>query len=311
MGISNFEFIRTIGSGSICTVKVAKCKTNGGIFAVKTINKYNVLKANQVAQVFLEKRILRSMNFPFIINIIHHFHDTRNLYMVMPFCSGGDLFGLLQRKHEISEADTKFYAAQIALALDFLHGLNIIYRDLKLENILLDSFGYVKLADFGLAKRTLDQTYTICGTIDYFAPEMLRKKGYNKAIDWWAFGVMIFEMVAGYVPFHAFTKTETYQRILSGQFYTPSTFSKDLINLIRNLLKTDPKFRLGNTNNGINDITNHLWFGSINWTDIFEKRVESPFKPEVKDETDTSYFAHVNETEEPKTILSTSKFADF
>lgn len=223
--------------------------------------------------------------------------------MLFECLQGGELFTLLRDNHIFPENVAKFYSACVLLALEYLHSHSIVYRDLKPENLIIHSTGYVKMVDFGLAKVIKDRTYTICGTPEYMAPEMIRNAGQDKAVDYWALGVLIFEMLAGETPFVASDDIEIFNNICALRLSFPRTrFNKVSNDLVKKLLNPKPTKRLGNLKAGAEDIKNHPWFGSIDFAMLMRGELEPPFRPALNDESDTSYFPEFNENAAPEPL---------
>ncbi|KAF9993362.1 hypothetical protein BGZ65_011122 [Modicella reniformis] len=257
---------------------------------MKVLKKTEVVRLKQVEHINSEKQILSQVHFPFIVNLFTTFQDDRNLYMLLEYVIGGELFSHLRKAGRFTNDMTRFYAAEIVLAIEYLHSRDIIYRDLKPENLLLDSTGHVKITDFGFAKRVEDRTWTLCGTPEYLAPEIIQSKGHGKAVDWWALGILIFEMLAGYPPFFDDNPFGIYEKILAGRIYFPSHIDPTAKDLIKKLLTADRTKRLGDLKDGSDDIKNHKWFRGVDWQGLRDRTVVAPIVPPYVHPGDTGNF---------------------
>ncbi|VUZ52484.1 unnamed protein product [Hymenolepis diminuta] len=294
-----FTRIRTLGKGAFGRVLLVRYKDTEKYYAMKVLSKLDIVKSRQITSAILEKKILASVNIEQITRLAYTFKDNSFLYLVMEFIPGGELFTLLRSMKSFSEAMVKFYAAQVLLAFEYLHYLTITYRDLKPENILLTADGFVKVTDLGFAKMLpIDKrTWTVCGTPDYMAPEIIMNKGYGHAVDWWAFGVLLYEMTAGFPPFMHQEQIKTFEHIISGKLKFTNQFSSDLKDLIRNLIQTDLSKRYGNLKNGVMDIKGHPYFVDTDFMGIFNHNAKPPYIPKVKNPGDASNYEQWEEEE--------------
>ncbi|PHH61114.1 hypothetical protein CDD81_776 [Ophiocordyceps australis] len=290
--LGDFEILRTLGTGSFGRVHLVQSKHNQRFYAVKVLKKAQVVKMKQVEHTNDERRMLSDVKHPFLITLWGTFQDCKNLYMVMDFVEGGELFSLLRKSGRFPNPVAKFYAAEATLALEYLHSKNIIYRDLKPENLLLDRHGHLKITDFGFAKRVPDKTWTLCGTPDYLAPEVVSNKGYNKSVDWWSLGILIYEMLCGYTPFwDSGSPMRIYENILKGKVKYPAYVNADAQNLLERLITADLTKRLGNLYGGSQDVKSHAWFAEVTWDRLARKDIDAPYTPPVKAGTgDASQF---------------------
>lgn len=238
---------------------------------MKVLRKTEIVRLRQVEHVNAERYILSRVRHPFVVDLFATFQDSQNIYMLLSYVPGGELFTHLRRAQRFTPDVTRFYLATIILALKYLHSFNIIYRDLKPENLLLDSRGYLRLADFGFAKIVDDRTWTLCGTPEYLAPEIIQSDGHGKAADWWACGILCYEMLVGYPPFFDETAYGIYEKILRGHIHWPRDMGRSSRDLIREFLHPDRSKRLGNMTGGPQDILEHPWFRGVDW-DALERR---------------------------------------
>ncbi|KAK4290253.1 hypothetical protein Pmani_036833 [Petrolisthes manimaculis] len=250
----------------------------------------DIIRLKQIEHVKNEKNILRQVVHPFIIEMHWHYRDDRFLYMLFEYVCGGELFAYLRNAGKFPLTSAVFYAAEIVSALEYLHSLSIVYRDLKPENLLLDKNGHLKITDFGFAKKLTDRTWTLCGTPEYLAPEIIQSKGHNKAVDWWALGILIYEMLAGYPPFFDDNPFGIYEKILGGRVEWPRHLDATAKDLIKKLLTQDRTKRLGNMKNGAEDIKRHRLFKNTDWDDVYDKKLKPPIVPKVSYDGDTRNF---------------------
>merc|ERR1712000_114408 len=227
--------------------------------------------------------------------------DTRNIYFVLELLQGGEFFTYLQKVGRLSEAKACFYAASVVSAFTALHSKKIAYRDLKPENMVMDAKGFVKIVDLGLAKQIMSgKTWTMCGTPDYLAPEIILNEGHDCSVDYWALGVLIYEMVTGWPPFYADEPMKTYEKIVACAVSFPVYITRQLSDLVSKLLTTQPGKRLGNLKGGINDIMKHKWFASFDWAGLDALTIPAPYVPTIKDATDVSNFDNYDDEKLPE-----------
>uniref|UniRef100_A0A8C5TZE0 non-specific serine/threonine protein kinase n=1 Tax=Malurus cyaneus samueli TaxID=2593467 RepID=A0A8C5TZE0_9PASS len=292
---SQFELLKVLGQGSFGKVFLVK-KISGSdarqLYAMKVLKKAT-LKVRDRVRTKMERDILVEVNHPFIVKLHYAFQTEGKLYLILDFLRGGDLFTRLSKEVMFTEDDVKFYLAELALALDHLHSLGIIYRDLKPENILLDEEGHIKLTDFGLSKESIDhekKAYSFCGTVEYMAPEVVNRRGHTQSADWWSFGVLMFEMLTGTLPFQGKDRKETMTMILKAKLGMPQFLSPEAQSLLRMLFKRNPANRLGAGPDGVEEIKRHAFFSRIDWNKLYRREIHPPFKPATGRPEDTFYF---------------------
>ena len=316
--IRDYESLTVIGRGAFGEVHVCRVIKTGDIVAIKKIKKELLAKKNQIIHVRNEQLFMSKVKSPWIVDLKASFQEDDFLYLVMEFLPGGDFMNLLIEKDKLTEEEARFYIAELILAVDSIHKLDCIHRDIKPDNILIDKNGHIKLSDFGLAKvsdklyeqnsvkdenfnpkkMTHKKLYSCVGTAYYVAPEVLNKKGYGQEIDWWSVGVIFFEMLVGYAPFCAQETQEVCFKILNWEKYLQIPPEIKLSNEANDLIKrmiSDPNKRLGK--NGADEIKAHPFFKGVDWEHIRET-MKPPFVPEIKNDYDTKYF-ETFEIEEP------------
>ncbi|XP_032868511.1 cGMP-dependent protein kinase 2-like isoform X1 [Amblyraja radiata] len=290
----NFDIITTLGMGGFGRVDLVKLKDEDTTFALKCIKKKHVVDTRQQEHVYSEKNILLQTKCQFIVRLYRTFRDSKYVYLLMEVCLGGELWTVLRDMCFFEEPTARFCVGCVVEAFDYLHNRGIIYRDLKPENLLLDSDGYVKMADFGFAKRIGlgKKTWTFCGTPEYVAPEIIMNKGHDFGADYWSLGILVFELLTGNPPFTGPDAIETYNMILKGmeQVDFPKRIPNRPADLIRRLCKVNPTERLGNKKNGINDIRKQKWFQGFDWEGLRTRKMKSLLKRELQGPTDHSHF---------------------
>lgn len=289
VGIHDFETIKCIGKGSFAKVMMVKKKDTGKTYAMKCLTKKDLVRRKQIKHTMTEREVIANIKHPFIVTCHFAFQTDTKLYLVTDFFNGGELFYHLKNDSAFSCARARFYAAEIVLALECLHNHGIIYRDMKPENLLLDADGHIRLTDFGLSKDSLHNgglTKTFCGTPEYLAPEVIKQseQGYGKAVDWWALGVLIFEMRYGVPPFYHENLKTMYEDILHKDIPFPKSFSPQEREIISGLMEREPRDRLGY--NGAEEVKASTFFISIDFERLYRKEVQVPFKPNILAEDD-------------------------
>mmetsp|Transcript_27104 Transcript_27104/g.56432 ORF Transcript_27104/g.56432 Transcript_27104/m.56432 type:complete len:740 (-) Transcript_27104:275-2494(-) len=296
--LEDLEVRRTLGVGAFGRVKLVKVKPHklqGGnpnqTYALKCLSKRGIVDSGLQDHVVNEKDIMSELNHPFILSFYCAMQDEYSVYFLLEILLGGELFRTLRCEGQFPESWSRFYAASVMLAFCQIHNKKIAYRDLKPENLVMDAEGYLKVVDFGLAKKLEGgKTWTLCGTPDYLAPEVILNEGHDWAVDYWALGVLIYEMTAGTPPFYAEDPMEVYEKILSGHVSIPSNFSRGLGELVKKLLKTYQSKRLGRTKGGTSSVMKQKWFSGFDWNSLLARELEVPLKPDVKDLEDASNF---------------------
>eukprot|EP01147_Barroeca_monosierra_P005706 gene5706-8993_t len=287
--LSSFRCLRIVGTGTFGRVYLSECIPFRKPCALKVLEKTRIVQLKQVQHVINEKTVLQKVQHPFVVTLYSSFKDNYNLYMAMEYVPGGELFSHLRDHHCYAEKNAVFYAAQVILALEYLHSQSILYRDLKPENLLFAPDGYLKLTDFGFAKILDGITWTLCGTPEYLAPEILAMRGYSFAVDWWSLGILIFEMCAGYSPFTGNPVT-IYRKILNNSICYPCHFSAVLRDILHGLLQTDVTRRLGAMHRGAADIKEHPWLSQLDWNAVFQRKLPAPYIPHIENSFDSQHF---------------------
>ncbi|XP_022916906.2 cGMP-dependent protein kinase, isozyme 2 forms cD4/T1/T3A/T3B isoform X3 [Onthophagus taurus] len=315
--LADLQVLTTLGVGGFGRVELVQIKGYPNrSFALKQMKKAQIVETRQQQHIMSEKEIMGDANCDFIVKLYKTFKDRKYLYMLMESCLGGELWTVLRDRGHFDDSTTRFYTACVVEAFDYLHSRNIIYRDLKPENLLLDNDGYVKLVDFGFAKKlqTGKKTWTFCGTPEYVAPEVILNKGHDISADYWSLGVLMFELLTGTPPFTGADPMKTYNIILRGidTIDFPRMITRNAMALIKKLCRDNPAERLGYQKGGISDIQKHKWFDGFNWEGLMNRTLMPPIMPVVNHVTDTSNFDNYPpDTDRPPLDDVTGWDADF
>jgi protein-serine/threonine kinase len=292
--LDDFQLLKVIGKGSYGKVMLVKHNMSGNneIYAMKMLRKENVVKRNQVEHTRAERNVLETASHPFIVKLMYAFQTPKKLYFVLEFCPGGELFFHLSRTGRFSEGRSRFYSAQLVLALGYPHSLNIIYRDLKPENVLLDAAGNAKLTDFGLSKEGVEDNFSaksMCGTPEYLAPEILDKRGHGKAVDWYSLGALTYEMLTGLPPYYTRDREKLFDRIRRGELQYPSYVTPIAVNLLKSMLTRDPNKRLGGGTDDMEEVKKDPFWTGLDFVALYNKQIPTPFTPTVGNAGDAKY----------------------
>uniref|UniRef100_A0AAR2L7G0 protein kinase C n=1 Tax=Pygocentrus nattereri TaxID=42514 RepID=A0AAR2L7G0_PYGNA len=293
--LKDFKCVAVLGRGHFGKVLLAEYKSTGEMFAIKALKKGDIVARDEVDSLMCEKRIFETVNsvrHPFLVNLFACFQTKEHVCFVMEYAAGGDLMMHIHAD-VFSEPRAVFYAACVVLGLQFLHEHKIVYRDLKLDNLLLDTEGYVKIADFGLCKEGMgfrDRTSTFCGTPEFLAPEVLTETSYTRAVDWWGLGVLIFEMLVGESPFPGDDEEEVFDSIVNDEVRYPRFLSTEAISIMRRLLRRNPERRLGAGERDAEEVKKHPFFRNVDWGALLAKKIQPPFVPTIKGREDVSNF---------------------
>ncbi|PRP75318.1 hypothetical protein PROFUN_05629 [Planoprotostelium fungivorum] len=278
----------------------------GKFYCMKILNKTRIFALKQVEHIHNEKTVLSQLSHPFIVKLYKTFKDNRSLYLLLEFIPGGEMFNYIRKAEKFTTEIARFYAAEIVLALEYMHNKNILYRDLKPENIMIDSEGHIRLADFGFGKYVpTDRTNSVCGTPEYLAPEIILSKDYGKAVDWWSLGILIYEMLASTPPFMG-DKEHIFLNIIShNKMDFPPDFDPIAKDLVKRLCDPNPSKRLGNSAGaaGAAEVKDHPWFETIDWADILARKNRGPLDPGIEREGDTKCFYTYPDIDDPPILI--------
>jgi len=277
VGLEHITIAGTLGRGAYGFVQLVKDKRDDHLYALKAVAKSKIVQTNQQSHIFNERDVMSQLDHPMIVKLFSTFQDKDLLYFLMEASLGGELFRILRKHKAFPVEQSKFYAASVILAFEYLHSKQLVYRDLKPENLLLDAGGYVKLTDFGFCKKVTHKTWTMCGTPEYMAPEIIQSKGHGKGVDWWCVGILVYEMLASHTPFLGKgDMMEMYRRIIHRKMAFPHHFSNEVVDLVDGLLTVDPVKRLGCDRFGSEGVKQAAWFAGFDWNALQWRKLTPP-----------------------------------
>jgi serine/threonine protein kinase len=292
--LDDFEILKLIGQGAYGSVKLVRCKLDGRPYAMKYLSTQLLQESDQLEQVMAERNVLTKSVHPFLVGAHYAFQTDAQVFLILDYVPGGELFARLKEEHRFDESRVRLYAAEILLGLGFLHQHGFVYRDLKPENILVDRDGHLRITDFGLVKgdmRSSDATTTtFCGTPEYMPPEILSGKPYSRSVDWWSFGTLVYEMLCGAPPFYDVNANKMYKMILNDRVTFPCALSAVAEDFVNRLLDKLPTHRLGGGEGDAEEIKQHPFFADLDWEKLLKKEIEAPWKPAIESDIDTSNF---------------------
>ncbi|KAH0787512.1 AGC family protein kinase [Histomonas meleagridis] len=310
--LEDFEILRVLGRGLTGKVQLVRYKKDKRLYAMKSMSKQQLSENEQVEQILSERKVLLETHHPFLVCAYFAFQTVTKIFLIIDYIPGGELFNQLKEEGKFSFQRTQLYAAEILLALGHLHSHGILYRDLKPENILLDIDGHLRITDFGLVKTNMTQgstANTFCGTAEYMAPEIIQEIPYNKSIDWWCFGILIYEMLVGHPPFYNENTNRLYRSIVKDPVSFPRFLNNESVSFLTALLQKSPENRLGSKGD-FEEIKQHEFFKGINFDDVYNKRIKPEYVPKIKNEMDTSHFEPEFTSEHPAVSLEEETLLD-
>jgi serine/threonine protein kinase len=304
--LADFEILKILGVGAYGKVRLVKLKGAAQLFAMKSLSKAKLAQNKLVGRTMAERNVLLNANHPNLVSARYSFQTDTKVFLIMDYVCGGELLQRIRDLRRVPEDSTRLYAAELVLAIEYLHAINVTHRDLKPENVLFDERGHLRITDFGLVKENMGEgstTATFCGTPEYIAPEIIRNTGYTSAVDWWSLGILIFEMLFGFRPFHGQSPAKTYRMIINDDLEFPRAASPAAKSIISGLCQKDPDLRLGCGERGVTEIKEHPFFQGLDWIKVLNQQIPMPWVPPPEAKLDGSAFKGACTEESPAVSL--------